>query len=135
MQIMKPFQILFTLFTGIALLLLAAGCASTQHQESMLTFAGFKIVVAKTPAQEQKLQALTPGKFTRIVRAGKTWYVYPEAANHRIYLGTKNEYQQYVQNIADGTISRQTFDSEVIAQADGSGWDDWDSFDLILLNP
>ena len=132
---MKPFLNLFTLFTGIALLLLANGCASTKHQESMLTFAGFKIVMAKTPKQEQKLQTLTPGKFTRIVRNGKTWYVYPEAEQNRIYLGTKNEYQQYVQNIADGTISRQTFDSEVIAQADGSGWDDWDSFDLILLNP
>jgi hypothetical protein len=135
MHTMKPLPNLVVLFTSVALLLLAGGCATTKHQESMLTFAGFKPVTATTPKQQQKLQALPPGKFSRIVRNGKTWYVYPEAAENRLYLGTKNEYQQYVQNAADAKISRQTFDSEAIGQADGSDWDDWGDWEIIVINP
>ena len=49
---------------AIALLALAAGCASTQSTENMLVAAGFKVITPKTAAQQQKLKALPPDKVT-----------------------------------------------------------------------
>jgi len=132
---MKPFLNRVTFFTGIGLLLLAGGCASTKHQESRLTAAGFRIVTATTPQQAQQLKALPPGKFSAIKRNGKSWYVYPEAANHRIYLGTKNDYQQYLQNVRDAAISRQNFDSRIIAQEESADWNDWGDWEIIFIGP
>ncbi len=132
---MKLFLNRFTAFTTLALLLLATGCASTKHQESMLTAAGFRIATASTPQQMQKLKSLPPGKFSAIKRNGKTWYVYPEAKDGRIYLGTKNEYQQYLQNVTDAKIAGQSFDSQAISQADGDDWNDWGEWEIIVINP
>ena len=134
MQTIKPFLNRVSWLTGVALLLLATGCATTKHQESMLTAAGFRVVTASTPQQMQKLKSLPPNKFSAIKRNGKIWYVYPEAADGRIYLGTKNEYQQYQQNVTDAQIAGQTFDSQLLGQAEGSDWNDWGEWEIIVIN-
>ena len=64
---------------AIALLALAAGCASTQSTENMLVAAGFKVITPKTAAQQQRLKALPPDKVTAVQRSGKTYYVFPDA--------------------------------------------------------
>ena len=63
----------FSLIGAFALLALAVGCAGTQTQskENLLIAAGFKTVVPKTAAQQQKLQALPPGKVAMIQKGGK----------------------------------------------------------------
>ena len=62
---MKSCFNLLRLFTFVIVLVLAAGCATTKHAESMLTAAGFKVVKVGTPQQEQKLKSLPPGKSPR----------------------------------------------------------------------
>ena len=56
---------------GAALLIGCATTASTQNRENMLVASGFKVITPKTPAQQQKLQNLAPGKITMIQKAGK----------------------------------------------------------------
>src|SRR5207249_11547166 len=70
---------------------------STQNKESMLVASGFKTIIPKTAAQQQKLQNLPPGKVTRIQKKGKTYYIFPDPANNRACVGRPREYQAYQQ--------------------------------------
>ena len=89
----------FSLIGAFALLALAVGCAGTQTQskENLLIAAGFKTVVPKTAAQQQKLQALPPDKVAMVQKGGKTYYVFPDAANNRALVGGPKQYQAYQQ--------------------------------------
>jgi hypothetical protein len=85
---------------GLVLLALCAGCATTpappQVSENLLTAAGFQTVDAQTDQQRQHLQALEQGALSEIQRTGKHYYVYPDVAGRRLYVGTPNEYQKYL---------------------------------------
>jgi hypothetical protein len=131
---MKTFLNPFKLSAVLGLLLLA-GCATTKHRETFLTAAGFKRVVATTPRQQQRLQSLPPGKITLVHRNGKTYYVFPDAAHNRLYLGTSNEYQNYRQIVADSKIAEQDRMGAEMEAADGDDWNDWDSWEIITFTP
>lgn len=120
---------------ALGLLFLAAGCATTKHTETFLAAAGFKVVAASTPQQEQKLKSLPPGKITTVQRNGKTYYVFPDAAHNRIYLGTSNEYQNYLQIVADNQIAEQDRMGAEVAAADGEDFNDWGSWEIIEFTP
>jgi hypothetical protein len=115
----------------LALLVLAAGCASPKHTENILTAAGFKLVVAGTPQQEQKLKSLPIDKITLTQRNGKSYYVFPDPAHNRIYLGTPREYQNYQQILLDNQIADQNRVNAEMGQADGGGWDSWPDWDMM----
>jgi hypothetical protein len=132
---MKTFLNSIKLFGAVALLFLAAGCATTKHMETFLTAAGFKVVVATTPKQEQRLKALPPGKITTVQRNGKTYYVFPDVAHNQIYLGTPNEYQNYRQILADSKIAEQDRMGAEMLSADGDDWNDWGSWEVITFVP
>jgi hypothetical protein len=79
---------------------LMVGCASTPPppappDESALSSAGFKVVVAKTPQQQEHLRTLTPGQLTAMERNGTPFFVYPDVAKNQIYVGTQKEYEAY----------------------------------------
>ena len=101
----------------------------------MLSSAGFKVVAAGTPRQEQKLKSLPPGKITTVQRGGRTWYVFPDAAHNRIYLGTRREYQNYQQMLLDNKIAAQNRVDAEMAPVDGADWDDWGSWEVITWTP
>jgi len=48
-----------------------------------------------TAAQQQKLQALPPGKVTLVQKDRMTYYVFPDAANNQAYVGGPTQYQAY----------------------------------------
>lgn len=132
---MKPFPNPFKQFVLAAFLMLAASCATTSRTETFLTAAGFKLVAATTPKQEQKLKSLPADKITMVQRNGKTYYVFPDPTHHQIYLGTTNEYQNYRQIIADNQIAEQDRTGAELASADGSDWSDWGSWEVITWMP
>lgn len=132
---MKTFLKPVKLSTILALLILAAGCATAKHTESMLSAAGFKVVAASTLKQEQKLLALPPGKIIQTQRNGKTYYVFPDAAHNQIYLGTKREYQNYQQMLLDNKIAAQDRVDAEMAPVDGADWNDWDSWEVMTWTP
>jgi len=92
--------------------------------------------VASTPTQEQRLKSLPPGKISTVQRNGKTYYVFPDVAHNRIYLGTPNEYQNYQQILADSKIAEQDRVGVEMAGADGgTDFDDWGSWEVITIVP
>ena len=124
-QIFTPFRIL----GALALLAMAAGCASTQSTENMLVAAGFKVVTPKTATQEEKLKALPPGKVTVVQRSGKTYYVFPDAANNQAYVGGPKQYQAYRQlhlqkQMADEKVEAAEMNLEA-SEMDWGGWGGW----------
>ena len=132
---MNPFLNPVKLSAALALFLLIAGCATSQHAETFLTAAGFKVIAATTPKQEQRLKSLPPDKISTVQRNGKTYYVFPDAAHDRIYLGMLNEYQNYRQIVADNKIAAQDRMSAELSAANGDDWNDWDSWEVVTFVP
>src|SRR5262249_2597426 len=85
------------LLGSLMLLTLAAGCASSPPapDTSQLAAAGFKVLVATTKQQQEHLQGLPPGRITAMQRTGAHFYVYPDAAANKLYVGTPREYAAY----------------------------------------
>jgi len=115
-----------------ALLALAIGCAttqtSTQNRESMLVAAGFKTVTPKTPAQQQKLQKLPPGKVTMINKKGKTYYIFPDPARNLAYVGGPKQYQEYQQLRTENKLAKEDLETAQMYQdseMDWGGWGGW----------
>ena len=125
-QILTSFRILSAI---IALLALAAGCASTQSKENMLVAAGFKVITPKSAAQEQKLKALPADKVTSVQKSGKTYYVFPDPANNQAYVGGPKQYQAYRQlrlqkQMADEKVEAAEMNLEA-SEMDWGGWGGW----------
>ena len=125
---MKQIRVPFKMISVIALLALTVGCAtttSTQNRESMLVAAGFKAVTPKTPAQQQKLQNLPPGKVTMINKKGETYYIFPDPAQNRAYVGGPNEYQAYQQLRAEKKLANENLETAEMYQDPMMGWGAW----------
>src|SRR6266516_3845536 len=123
---MRPLRPIFLYSIGVACTVLLAGCAttqsSTQNRESMLVAAGFKVITPKTTAQQQKLQALPSGKVTMIQKNGKTYYVFPDPANNRAYIGRPKEYQAYQQLRATNKLATENLETAQMYQDAEMQW-------------
>ncbi|HEY5705117.1 MAG TPA: hypothetical protein VIS96_06045 [Terrimicrobiaceae bacterium] len=114
--------------SAIALLALVVGCASTQSKENMLVAAGFNVIVPKTAAQQQKLKVLPPDKVSMVQKSGKTYYVFPDAANNQAYVGGPKQYETYRQlrlqkKLADEKLEAAEMNLE--ATMNWGGWGAW----------
>src|SRR5206468_11801038 len=123
---MKPITRIFLCSIAAAYAAVLAGCASTQtstqNRESMLVASGFKVITPKTAAQQQKLQALPPGKVTMIQKNGKTYYVFPDPANNRAYIGRPKEYQAYQQLRATNKLAQENLETAEMYQDAEMQW-------------
>src|SRR5882724_2886649 len=101
----------FSLIGAVVLVAMAVGCTSTQTQskENLLVAAGFKVIVPRTAAQQQKLQALPADKVTLVQKDGKTYYVFPDAANNQAYVGDPTQYQAYKQLRLENKLANDIF--------------------------
>ena len=123
---MKQIRTLFNMTSVVALLALTAGCATTtQSTENMLVASGFKVVTPKTPAQQQKLQKLPPGKVAQINKAGKTYYIFPDAAHNQAYVGGPKQYQAYQQLRIQNKLAEQQLETAEMYQDSMMGWGAW----------
>ena len=125
---MNPFKSPFAFVLAVAIAI--AGCAtssqtSTQSKESMLVAAGFKTITPKNATQKQKLQNLPPGKIAMIQKKGKTYYVYPDAANNQAYVGGPAEYQAYKQQRAVNKLAEENLETAEMYQDAEMNWGAW----------
>jgi hypothetical protein len=130
---MKPLRHILFVTTTITSTALFLSCASTQtstqNRESMLVASGFKVITPKTTAQQQKLQNLPPGKVTMIQKNGKTYYIFPDPANNRAYVGRPKEYQAYQQMRADNKLAKESLESAEMYQDASMQWSVWGGWD------
>ena len=121
------------MFTGlnligsIALLALAVGCTGmqTESKENLLISAGFKAIVPSTAAQQQKLKALPPDHVTLVQKDGKTYYVFPDAANNQAYIGGPKQYQAYKQLRLANKLANENLEAAEMNQDASMNWDTW----------
>ncbi len=115
------------LIGAVALLILAAGCASTETQskENLLIAAGFKVIVPSTAAQQQKLQALPPDKVTLVQKEGKNYYVFPDVAHNQAYVGGPKQYQAYRQLRLQNKLANENLEAAEIYQDASMNWGGW----------
>jgi hypothetical protein len=107
---------------------LLVGCATTQttqKREDMLVASGFKVITPKTAAQQQKLQNLPPGKVTMIQKGGKTYYIFPDPAHNRAYVGRPREYQAYQQLRATNRLAKENLETAEMYQDSAMQWSLW----------
>jgi len=122
-HILKPFRI----FSAIALLALATGCATTTQTSNadLFTQAGFKLVNADTPKKQELLKTLPADQVSVIKWKGKTFYVEPAATPNQAYVGTEKEFHAYEQL----RIARQWRNDQILAahmdNVDRATWDAW----------
>jgi hypothetical protein len=103
----------------------AATQSSTQNRESMLVASGLKTVTPKTAAQQQKLQKLPPGKVTMINKKGETYYIFPDPAQNRAYVGGPNEYQACQQLRAANKLAKENLETAEMYQDTEMDWGGW----------
>jgi hypothetical protein len=121
-QSFKPFRIV----GAIALLALAAGCATTStSQTDMLTAAGFKLLTADTPKKQEVLNTLPKGQLSLVTYKGKTFYVQPAAASNQAYVGTPKEYQAYQHLRLAKQMSNDNLMAAEMNQEAMMRWDAW----------
>jgi hypothetical protein len=118
----------FSVVSAFAYISLVVGCAHTQQTENLLSAAGFKIVIATTPQQQQHLKTLSPYKVMLIQRNGKTHYVYADPAHNLIYVGGLFQYDQYrdlrlAKNLAEEDLQDAKLNAET-----AMGWEVWGPF-------
>jgi hypothetical protein len=130
---------------AVALLALVAGCAGTPaagpgsaQVEGLLTAAGFKPVVASSDRQLQQLPTLPAGQVTVVTQTGKDWFLYPDLAKNRVYVGTQVEYRTYLKlrtqnNLPDVDPQASYYKQDVAMTATsaryaGIPWDGWPEF-------
>ena len=107
------------IFAAIALAALAAGCTTTtqtQNKENLLIAAGFKVIIPKTAAQQQKLQSLPAGKVSLVQKSGQIYYVFPDAANNQAYVGGPRQYQTYKQLRLANQLSNENLEAAEMRQ-------------------
>ena len=82
-----------------ALCAAVAACQSPQqvigNKEDMMAAAGFKFVPANTPARQASFKNLPPHKFSREIKNGQVFYVYPDpTVCVCLYVGNQAAYGQ-----------------------------------------
>jgi len=126
---MKPTRYLFLTSIAAACAAFLVSCSttqtSTQNKESMLVASGFKTITPKTAAQQQKLQNLPPGKVTMIQKKGKTYYIFPDPANNRAYVGGPRQYQAYQQLRAENKLTKEDLETAEMYQDSEMQWSLW----------
>jgi hypothetical protein len=116
-------------FTAIFIMLVwAAGCASTRHAEQtehLLTQAGFKSVAASSEKQVVHLKTLPVDKLTVVKIKGKTYYLFPNSAHNRLYVGNPEAYQSYQQLLSYQNLNDQNRVMADLGEDTGGGEDKW----------
>ncbi len=129
LRCMKPIRCIFLYSIAAAWTAVLVGCAttqtSTQNRENMLVASGFKVITPKTAAQQQKLQGLPPGKVTMIQKGGKTYYIFPDPANNRAYIGRPKDYQAYQQLRAENKLTQEDVETAEMYQDAEMQWSLW----------
>ena len=87
-----------------------AGCQTTSNQiaskEDVMTAAGFKFLPANTPERQMQFRQLPPHKFSRQIRDGRVFYVYPDpTVCVCLYIGDQNAYATYRKNMFDKQLA------------------------------
>jgi predicted nucleic acid-binding protein len=118
--------------TAVVLVMLLAGCAAIEKQETrsteqLLSAAGFDIKPADTPDKLATLRAMKQNKLVRRqTKDGKLQFLYADAAVCRcVYVGDEQAYQRYQDLAVQQQIAIADQEAELDASMDTPWAYDW----------
>jgi predicted dienelactone hydrolase len=121
-RLLKPFSHL----AAIALVVLAAGCASsTISDENLAVAAGFKVITPTKPDQQAILAKLPKDKVSPVTYQGTTYYVLPDSMNNLAYVGGASQYQAYQQLRIQKQLSNNNLEASQMNDMNNVDWGGW----------
>ncbi|MEO8741316.1 MAG: hypothetical protein ABI537_16665 [Casimicrobiaceae bacterium] len=73
----------------------AGAATSAGVDEAELVALGFKVLVATSSTQADWVKTFTPGQVRPMQRNEKKYFIYPDAAKNRIFVGGPEQYEAY----------------------------------------
>jgi predicted dienelactone hydrolase len=121
-RLLNPFKYL----AAIALVVLAAGCAtSTISDENLAVAAGFKVITPTKPDQQAILAKLPKDKVSPVTYEGATYYVLPDSMNNLAYVGGPSQYQAYQQLRVQKQLSNDNLQAAQMNEMNNMNWGTW----------
>ena len=101
-----------TTLTTLALSVAIAACQSPQQKiagkEDILSAAGFKFLPANTPQRVASFKQLPPHQFSRQMRDGRVFYVYPDpTVCVCLYVGNQAAYATYQKYVFEKQLANE----------------------------
>jgi hypothetical protein len=129
---MKLILCLLRYFTLVMIAMLVASCASNNDlldRENAATGAGFKIITPARAEQMALLQKLPADKVTPITYNGKPYYILPDLANNRAYVGGPKQFQVYKQFRQKQKMNSENYVATPtpvqVVEVNSMNWGDW----------
>ena len=90
---------------------------------------GFRCVISRDNAQVARSVGIEPllpaGKVTLVQKSGKTYYVFPDAANNQAYVGGPTQYQAYRQLRLANKLANENLEAAEMNQDASMNWGAW----------
>lgn len=108
--------------------------ADTQNGQVLLSY-GFKAKPATTAAQRARLRSMPDDKFTVVKQDGRTFYLYPDKKDGRLYAGDDYAYRAYQGYLKNKNLREKGVFVWEVNPSDKSNnktiqvWHDWTPFD------
>jgi hypothetical protein len=120
----------------LAILGLCAAVAACQNpqqvignKEDMMAAAGFKFVPANTPARQASFKNLPPHKFSREIKNGQVFYVYPDpTVCVCLYVGSQQAYAKYQANVFQKNLADEQQMTANINSMNDWDWGPWGGY-------
>lgn len=103
---------------------LVAGCSTPTTTSEYLSKARFRTMTAAKPQQQKLLDTLAAGKVTKVEHRNRTYYVFPNAKEKRIYVGNRQEYAAYQRLCARGKFTT----APLVEAPDPNGSQPWNAW-------
>ena len=115
--------------------LAAAACESPQqkiaNKEDNLAAAGFKFVPTNSPARQAAIKQLPPHKFSRQMRDGRVFYVYPDPTICGcLYVGDQNAYGRYRANVFAKNLADEQAMTATEMSMNSWDWGPWGGYPM-----
>jgi hypothetical protein len=110
-----------------------AACQNPQqvigNKEDMMAAAGFKFVPANTPARQNSFKNLPPHKFSREIKNGQVFYVYPDpTVCVCLYVGSQQAYAKYQANVFQKNLADEQQMTANINSMNDWDWGPWGGY-------
>ncbi len=127
-SILNPFRYLAI----VALAVLAVSCSSTNDlldRENAAMGAGFRVITPAKAEHMALLQKLPADKVTPVTYEGKQYYILPDLANNRAYIGGPKQYEVYKQFRAKQKNNSKNYvapaETVEVVEVNSMNWGDW----------
>jgi len=135
---MKRISIFLIGLVSVALVAGSTGCATSkdkeaaQQKEDILQAAGFKVIPAATPEQQQLVKTLPNDRVSALRRKGQVYFVFPVRSRDAFYVGNNSQYLTYQQaaQVSKKDLVEQEIES-INRSMSSPGWEapwgEWDT--------